>query len=168
MTVRWIVLALGLFAFASGAAAGEFGVGDLVVEQPWARATPGKGKTGAAYLTLSNHGATADRLLAVATPIAKRAELHGHMMDAGVMKMRPVTAIEVAPGTPTVLQPGGLHVMLMGLRAPLKEGDRFPLTLTFEGAGSVEVQVDVAGVGAMGPAGHGEMHGHGHGQVPTN
>ena len=167
MKVRWMALALGLFVFTSGAAAGEFGVGDLVVEQPWARATPGMGKTGAAYLTLSNHGADADRLLTVATPVAKKAELHGHMMEGAVMKMRPVTAIEVAPGTPTVLQPGGLHVMLMGLTAPLKKGDRFPLTLTFERAGSVEILVDVAGVGAMEPAGM-QGHGHGHGQVPTN
>jgi copper(I)-binding protein len=65
--------------------------------------------------------------------------------------MRPVEAIEVTPGAPIVLQPGGLHVMLIGLKAPLKEGERFPLTLTFERAGTIEVEVVVEKLGAMGP-----------------
>jgi copper(I)-binding protein len=129
----------------------EYKLGDLRIGHPWARATPGHSPNGAAYLTLSTEGAQADRLTSVATPVAAKAELHTHLMEGNVMKMRPVEAIEVAPGAPIVLQPGGLHVMLIGLKAPLKEGERFPLTLTFERAGTIEVEVVVEKLGAMGP-----------------
>jgi periplasmic copper chaperone A len=130
----------------------EYKLGDLRIGHPWARATPGHSPNGAAYLTLSTEGAQSDRLTSVATPVAAKAELHTHLMEGNVMKMRPVEAIEIAPGAPIVLQPGGLHVMLMGLKAPLKEGDRFPLTLTFEHAGNIEVEVVVEKPGAMEPA----------------
>lgn len=139
------------FGLAAPALAGDYTLGELRIEQPWARASIGQSKTGAAYLTLNNGGEAIDRLLSVATPAAKHAGLHTHLMDAGVMKMRPVEAIEVAPGAPTVLRPGGLHVMLMGLGAPLTEGASFPLRLTFEKAGTVEVEVRVQGIGAMEP-----------------
>lgn len=132
-------------------------LGDLVVMAPWARATVGQVKTGAAYLTVVNHGAAADRLLAVSTPVAAQAALHGHAMEDGVMKMRPVEAIDLGPMQSTALQPGGHHVMLMGLESPLVEGATFPLTLTFETAGSVEVEVTVQSIAAMGP-GEGEGH----------
>lgn len=132
-------------------------LGDLVVVAPWARATIGQVKNGAAYLTVANHGAAADRLLAVSTPVAAQAELHGHTMQDGVMKMRPVEAIEIGPMQATALQPGGHHVMLMGLENPLVEGATFLLTLTFETAGSLEVEVRVQGIAAMGP---GEGQGH--------
>jgi copper(I)-binding protein len=133
----------------------DYKVGDLRVDQPWARATPGRVPNGAVYLTLTNEGATADRLVAASSPAAKHAGLHMHSMEEGVMKMQPVKAMEVAPGSPTVLKPGGLHIMLMGLKAPLKEGERFTVTLTFERAGSVEVEVMVEKLGAMEP-GHGK------------
>lgn len=124
-------------------------VGDLSIEQPWARATIGQGAAGAAYLTVVNHGAAADRLLAVTTPAAKKAELHTHSMDGGVMKMRHVEAVDIAPQATTVLAPGGYHIMLFGLAKPLSEGDAFPVTLRFQSAGSVEVQVRVRAAGAM-------------------
>ena len=147
-TLAHIALILG---FAAPVLAADYQLGDLTIEQPWARASIGQAKTGAAYFTLNNGGEAVDRLLAVATPAAKHAALHTHLMEAGVMKMRPVDAIEVAPGAPTVLRPGGLHVMLMGLEAPLAEGETFPLTLTFERAGAVEVEVRIQGIGAMEP-----------------
>ena len=154
--VLWALLA----CLAGPAFAQDAKLGDLVVMAPWARATIGQVKTGAAYLTVVNHGAAGDRLLAVSTPVAPRAELHGHTMEDGVMKMRPVEAIEVAPMQPTALKPGGYHVMLMGLEAPLVEGQAFPLTLTFETAGSLEVEVQVQGIAAMEPAeGEGAEHG---------
>ena len=143
---------VALCAFAAPAFAGDSRLGDLVVSEPWARATIGQAKAGAAYFTVANNGAAADRLVAVESPAAKRSELHGHTMDGGVMRMRPVEAIELAPGAPVVLRPGGLHVMLMGLKAPLKEGGRFALVLTFEKAGRLEVEVRVRGAAAMGPA----------------
>lgn len=136
-------------------------LGDLVVMEPWARATIGQVTTAAAYLTVVNHGEAGDRLVAVSTPAAERAELHSVIMDEGVMKMRAVEAIEVAGKEATALEPGGYHVMLMGVHDALEAGDAFPLTLTFETAGSVEVEVHVQAVAAMAPgddhAGHGEM-----------
>jgi copper(I)-binding protein len=143
--------------FCPAADAAEFKIGDLLIERPWARASAAPTvKTGVAYLTLVNVGMEADRLVAAATPVAKKAALHTHTMVGNVMKMRPVQAIEVNPGEPSVLKPGGLHIMLMGLKDPLKEGEHFPLTLTFERAGTVEIQVRIQKPGSMEP-------GHGHG-----
>lgn len=159
---RRIMMALAFAALAgfSGLAeAAEFTVGEIRVEQPWARASATKAaKAGAAYFTLVNLGDEADRLTGVATPRARMASLHHSVMDQGVMKMLPVAAIEVSPGEPAVLRPGGLHVMLMGLKAPLVEGETFTLTLTFEKAGSVEIEVTIQGPAAMRP---GMMHKHG-------
>ncbi len=146
------ILGLLLGLAATPAAAEEFKLGRIHIDQPWARASIGQAKAGAAYMTLVNHGDEVDRLVLVDTPVAKRATLHTHLMEDGVMKMRPVQAIEVAPGAPTVLAPGGLHVMLMGLKAPLNEGDSFPLTLAFDKAGTIEITVKVEGATAMGPA----------------
>ena len=117
------------------------------VERPWARATAGNASTGAAYMTIES--AAPDKLVGASTPIAGRAELHEHVDQGGVMRMRSVDAVPVRPGTPTVLKPGGLHVMLMELKRPLKEGDSFPLTLRFERAGPREVMVRVEKAGAI-------------------
>lgn len=153
------VTLIGLAVLSQAAQAMEYRVKDLTVSHPWARATAGPARAGAAYLTITNHGKAVDRLLAVATPAARRADVHTTLMDQGIMKMRPVKAVEVHPGEPAVLRPGGMHVMLMGLKAPLKTGGSFPLTLTFETAGTVEVMVTVKGAGSMGdmdkaPMGH--------------
>lgn len=154
MTLVFAVLA----GFSGMAAAADFTAGELRIEQPWARASATKtAKAGAAYFTVVNLGTEPDRLIGAATPLAKKAGLHNVVMDQGVMKMLPVAAIEVSPGEPAVLRPGGLHVMLMGLRAPLVEGEHFPLTLTFERAGSVEVRIMIQGPAAMQP---GMMHQH--------
>jgi copper(I)-binding protein len=145
-------LVAGLLA-ASAAAAEDYRAGDVRIERPWARATAGNARVGAVYFTLEAVGAAPDRLLWVASPVAAVSELHAHMMHDNVMQMRPVGAIEVNPGTPTVLQPGGLHVMLMELKGPLKEGERIALTLQFERAGRVDIMVPVERAGARGPAG---------------
>ena len=141
-------------ALAAALGASALAVEDAVhVEQPWARATPGGAKTGAAYLTLESR--EPDRLLGVETPVAGRAELHTHAMDAGVMKMRPVEGIALEPGRKAMLKPGGDHVMLFDLKQPLKEGQSFPLTLRFERAGKREVTVKIEKAGAGGPTSHG-------------
>lgn len=132
---------------------------DIAIEQPWARASPGRAPTGAAYLTLVNRGAEPDRLVGAATAAAAKAELHDHQPAANqpaghaghVMEMRPVAEIPVKPGETVVLKPGALHVMLIGLKAPLKEGERFSLTLRFARGGEVTVEVPVAKAGSMGP-----------------
>lgn len=142
------------------AAAADFKVGDLVISDPWARASASKMmKAGAAFAVLTNNGAEMDRLVAAAAPVSEKTELHTHLMEGGVMKMRQVEAIEVHPGAPTVLQPGGLHIMFIGLHAPLAEGSEIPVTLTFEKAGKVEILAKVLSPGARGmPHGTGGMH----------
>lgn len=139
--------------------------GELVVEQAWARQP--LGKTGAAYVTVRNEGAAPDRLLGAATDVAERAELHASTMEDGVMRMRPLDAVEIHPGEPAVMRPGGTHIMLVGVTRPLEEGDRFPLTLRFERAGSVEVMVRVLGPGASGPDDGSHDHG-GEGDGPSH
>ena len=118
-------------------------------------------KTGAAFAVLANNGTAMDQLVAAESPVAERVELHTHMMDGGVMRMREVKAIEVHPGTPTVLQPGGLHIMFIGLRAPLKEGAAVPLTLVFEKAGRLAISAQVLSPGAMSPGPRGPHQGMG-------
>ncbi|WP_029008867.1 copper chaperone PCu(A)C [Azospirillum halopraeferens] len=137
---------------ASGAPAAT--VGTIAIVAPWARATAPNARVGGTYMTLTNDGEAVDRLVAASSPVAEKVELHTHLMDNGVMRMRPVDGIEVAPGEPSVLRPGGLHVMLIGLKQPLAQGSRFPLTLTFETAGAVTLDVPVQAAGAMSPDGH--------------
>jgi periplasmic copper chaperone A len=122
----------------------------LEVSSAWARATPGKAENGAAYLTIQSP--TADRLLSVFSPVAKKAELHTMSMEGMVMKMRPLAGVDIPAGQPVTLKPGGQHVMLLGLDAPLREGQSFPLTLTFEKAGTRTVTVAIEKPGAAGPA----------------
>jgi copper(I)-binding protein len=151
-------LSFASLSFASLAAlAQDATVGALTIEQPWSRATPPAGKTGAGYLTIENKGATDDRLTgaAIDPAIADAAELHTMSMDNGIMRMRPVDGgLAVPAGQTVALSPGGVHIMLVGLKAPLKQGTRVPLTLTFEKAGTVRVELDVGKAGAAGPAGH--------------
>lgn len=131
----------------------------VAVEAPFARATAGPARNGATFLTVRNAGAEADRLIGAKTPVAERAELHTHLHENGVMKMRPVEAIAVPAGGVATLEPGGDHIMMMGLKAPLKEGESFPLTLIFEKAGEVTVDVPIGGVGAMQGSGDSSHHG---------
>jgi copper(I)-binding protein len=120
----------------------------IEIAHPFARATAVTAKTGAAYFTIVNAGASDDRLIAASSPIAEKSELHATIDDNGVMKMRPLVAIAVKAGERVELKPGGMHLMLTGLKAPLKVGQSFPLTLTFEKAGPVTVTVGVEKVGA--------------------
>jgi periplasmic copper chaperone A len=121
-------------------------VGDITIREPWARASLGNAPNSAAYMTLETIGAAPDRLIGGSTPAAERVELHTHIMEGGVARMRPVAAIELAPGALTVLAPGGPHVMLSGLTRKLEAGTTVPLTLVFEGAGAVTLEVPVEGV----------------------
>lgn len=135
-------------------------LGDLTIGDSWARATAKLAKNGAAYLTIENHGSEPDQLVAVESPVAKKAELHTVIHEDGVMKMRPLKTVEIHPGEPAVLAPGGIHIMLMGLAHPLEKGSSFPLTLTFEKAGTLEIEVPVHGPGAMGHEAPMEHDGH--------
>jgi copper(I)-binding protein len=140
--MRLVAALVLLLSFAS-AGAHEYKVKDLTIGHPWARATPGGAKVGAVYLTLVNDGKATDRLLKAATPLAAGVSIHTMIKDGDVMRMREVDGVEIPAGKTVELKPGGLHIMLMGLTRPLKEGDMFPLTLTLANAGEVAVEVMV-------------------------
>lgn len=152
-------MSMKLLAFAAslllaGGAMAQTGAppGQIEVENAWARATPGKAENGAAYLTIVSP--VADRLTGLSTPVAKQAELHNMTMEGGVMKMRPLTDVDLPANQPVTLKPGGTHIMLMGLTRPLKPGETFPLTLSFDKSGQREITVTIEKAGAMGPEGH--------------
>jgi copper(I)-binding protein len=105
---------------------------------------------GAAFMTLRNRGGQADRLVSASVPIARTVELHTHIRDGDVMRMRPVADIPVPAGQTVRLRPGGLHVMLIGLTEPLRQGATVPLTLRFERAGEATVQLESQAAGARG------------------
>jgi len=117
--------------------------GNLEISGAWARATPPAAKTGAVYLTLVNHGGGTERLIAARSPAAAQAELHAQINEAGIMRMTAVDAVVLGPGEHLSLRPGGLHVMLIELTAPLREGAPLALTLSFAGLGDVTVDVPV-------------------------
>ena len=145
---------------ASGAAPAAIKAGDLTIEQPWIRATPGGAKVAGGYLRVTNTGTVADRLVATSIPEAGRGEVHEMSVEGGIMKMRPVPGgLEIRPGATVELKPGGFHLMFLDLREGLKEGQAIRGTLTFERAGTVEVTFGVAPIGARGPAAAG---GHSH------
>ena len=136
-----ILVALAAAAVAHGGEAGE-----VAIVHPFATPTVPGARNGAAYFArLENKGAQPDRLLRASTPAADRVELHRMNVDAeGVMRMREVDAIVLAPRSTLLMRPGqGVHLMLIGLREPLREGATFPLTLEFERGGTAEVKVVV-------------------------
>jgi copper(I)-binding protein len=120
----------------------------IVVDHVWSRAAMA-GRTGVVYLTITATGAT-DTLLSVSSPVASQAELHLSYNDNGVMKMRSVASMIIAPGKPVILQPGGYHIMLINLAHALNAGDSFPITLTFAKAGAVTVTASIEKAGASG------------------
>lgn len=144
---------LGFEASITSAEAHEFKKGSLMIDHPFARANIPE-RPAAAYAKIMNSGNEDDRLIAASSPAAGRVELHTHLMENGIARMRPVEAIEVPAGGAAELKPGGNHIMLFDLAEPLKKGDKFPLTLTFEKAGAVEVTVNVEAL-----AGNGHKHG---------
>ncbi len=143
-----LLATLGLFPpfTAPRAKAHSYTQGDIVIGHPWTRVA-NQGGTGAGYLTLRTAGA-ADRLVSASTPVARTVELHTMIRDGDVMRMRPVEDIAVPPGQTVTLAPGGLHIMLIGLTQPLELGSRVPLTLRFERAGEVTVELAVQRAGA--------------------
>jgi periplasmic copper chaperone A len=123
---------------------GAIGVGPkLEVKQAWGRCTRGAAKTGSAYFTVVNEGDEPDRLTAASSPVAKTVELHETRMDGDVMRMRPVSGMEVPAGGSLELKRGGRHVMLIGVADDQPSGPTFPLTLTFEKSGRRTVDVEL-------------------------
>lgn len=126
-------------------------LGALRIVNPWTRAA-GQGMQGGGFLVIRNTGAMPDRLLSANSPAAGRIELHTHIRDGDVMRMRPVQDIQVPPNGEVSLQPGGLHLMLIGLTQPMNMGQAIPVTLRFEQAGEVSIQLAVQAAGARTPA----------------
>lgn len=145
-----------LLAVSAPLHARDYQAGKLHLEQPTARPTRPGQPGGAAYVTIENRGNTPDRLIGASAAIAGKTEIHTMTMEGGVMKMREAGEIMIAPGTTVVMQPGdGYHIMLLGLKKPLKTGEQFPLTLHFEKAGKVKVAVEVSDkIGGGPPRGH--------------
>ncbi|HUF81334.1 MAG TPA: copper chaperone PCu(A)C [Burkholderiales bacterium] len=136
----WI--AAGMSA-AAAVAAHSYGTGDLQVRHPWARATPPGARVAAGYLEIRNSGKAPDRVTGAGTSAAERVELHVLVRDGDVMKMRELQSFEVPARQRLLLEPGGSHLMIVGLRKPFAKGDRIPITLRFERAGELKIELEV-------------------------
>jgi copper(I)-binding protein len=159
--IRNLVLAacIGLLMLGPLIARGhEYHAGTLYIDHPHARPTPPGARAGAAYLSVANKGGAPDRLLRASSPRAASVELHSMSMDGNVMRMRAVPAVALPAGATVKLEPGGLHLMLTGLKQPLKAGERFLMTLVFEKAGSLAVEIAVEEAGAAASAAKAGAH----------
>ena len=141
------ILGLGLFA------AGAAYAGGIEVKAPWTRATVAGASVAAGYLAIENKGAEADRLTGASTAAAEKVEIHEMRMEDDIMKMRALPeGVEIKPGETVTLKPGGVHLMLFGLKQRLIPGATVPVTLSFARAGQIAVVLPVQSVGAMAPA----------------
>jgi periplasmic copper chaperone A len=148
----FICAALASFLLSPPLRAENAASGNLVITQAWSRATPGGAKVAGGYLTIENKGNSPDRLLSGSTAVAKNIEVHQMAVDNGVMTMRAVEGgLVIEPGKTVTFAPGGHHLMFLGLKAPLKQGEQVPVTLKFEHAGAVKVAFEVQSVGAQAP-----------------
>ncbi len=147
-----ITLAIAASLIACAAGARDYQLSTLAIEQPFARATPPAAEVGGAYMTIDNKGAAADRLVRVSSPAAGQVQIHSMAMDGNVMRMHEIAGLDLPAGKSVALKPGGLHLMMLGLRHPLTEGSRIPMTLTFEHAGTIDIEVVVQSMTA-------DMHG---------
>ena len=147
---RLTAAATVLTLIAGGAAAGSSGV---TVDGAWARSTGGQMRPGAAYMEISNQGSEPATLVGIESAVASRIEIHRSTTDdSGVTRMEPVGKLIIPPGGSIALAPRGMHVMLMGLGAPLDEGDDIDLTLLFGDGHTLELSVPVESPGASGPS----------------
>ena len=176
MNVKCLIVAAALAAVPLGAAAqdaskdakaGPVKIGAIEVSGPWARATPRGASVGAGYLKLTNTGTVSDRLVGGSFEASGKVEAHEMSMTNGVMRMRPLAnGLEIKPGESVELKPNSYHLMLVGLKRPLQQGQTIKGTLTFEKAGSGEVEFSILPVGSPGPAAGGQdnknMHMHMH------
>lgn len=138
----------------------EAAAGALRIANGWSRATARAGATGAGFVTIRNTSGQPDRLIGAASPVASTVELHTHLEENGVMRMRPVEGIEIPPHGTVTLAPGGLHIMLIGTKAPLRQGSAIPVTLRFERAGEVGITLIVRSAGATEPRSGNGHHSH--------
>ena len=138
---------LSLLLFVSAPALAQ-----LQIEKPWARATAPGASVAGGYMLIRNQGAAGDRLVGASSPASAKIELHVHINDNGVMKMREVPGYDVPGKGSFELKPGGAHLMFMNIKRPFKEGEKLPVKLTFEKAGEVNAEFQVGGMGGGAPA----------------
>lgn len=149
MPFRLALVGLLVALLPVAALAHDYKLGALEISQPWARATASTAPTGGGYLTITNTGKTPDRLISTSSPAADKVQVHEMKMDGNIMRMRQVDhGLEIPPGATVKLAPGGLHLMMMGLKGPLKQGAHVPVTLTFEKAGRIDIELAVGSMGA--------------------
>lgn len=145
MAVGFVFLVAGLvggpLAGAAPALAQDYKLGSLDIHHPWAR--PSAGQTGAAYFIIENKGKADDALVSVESGVADKVQIHDMTMDGMVMRMRRLEKLPLPAGQTVRVAPGGLHIMLIGLKAPLKDGDMFPMRLVFDKAGPIDVSAHV-------------------------
>ena len=143
--IFYAAISMAMIFMSPGLSAHGFEVGDISIKHPYSTPSMAGGKNGVVYIkSIKNAGNVLDQLLSATTQVADRVEIHEMKMDGDVMKMRPLTGIDIPVGGEVSIakgNPNGYHLMLMGLKKPLKEGDKFPVWLTFKKAGQVEVEV---------------------------
>ena len=170
LTIRTaaVVSLIAASAMAAPASSHEFKSGAVTVVHPWARATAAGIQSGEVFFEIksktqkSKGGKPAlDRLVAAKAEASERAEIHQFVVENGVRTMRRIDRVALPPGQSLIFKPGGYHIMLQGLKGPLKEGDLLPVTLTFENAGELTIEATVEPPDASGPHGFDHQPGHG-------
>lgn len=139
-TISFFILILS----SSSVLAHGYQQGDIRIGHVWTRATPEGTSTAAIYLPLLNTGKISDKLIGITSPDANHIQIHDHIDDNGIMKMPVLDFVVLEPNQPISFQPMGKHLMVTGLKHPLKAGDKFPLTLEFEKAGRIDIEAEVA------------------------
>jgi copper(I)-binding protein len=141
--VRRLFSLLAAGSLAAAAVAHQYQLGTLTIGHPWSRPTAPGMPMGVAYFSITNHGSAPDVLLGASTPIAASVQMHQTTITEGMARMRPLTEIVIAPGATVRIEPGGIHLMLVDLKAPLELGKSVPLELKFRTAGRITVQLSV-------------------------
>lgn len=131
------------------AIAADYKIGSLKIMGPWSRATPKGASTAIGYMTIKNNGTTPDELIGGSVDFANVLQLHSMTMEDGISKMRELKFVEIGPGQTIEFKPGGSHIMFVGVKHPLSEGEHVKGTLIFEHAGTVQIDYDVQGIGAQ-------------------
>jgi copper(I)-binding protein len=153
--MKMLIPIAAALVLAASAQAATYTAGPVAAAEPWSRPAVA-GTTGAGFLTLSNHGTAAETLVAIASPVAAKVEVHRSSMAGGVSRMDRVQALAIPAGGEVVFAPGGYHLMLVGLKGPLKAGQRFPATLTFASGRKLALAFTVSD--GMGPPAEGHHH----------
>jgi copper(I)-binding protein len=167
--VQWGVCALLLFTLVTAPApigwaqnaSGTYRAGPIMIEAPWSRATPGGAKVAGGYMRITNTGSEPDRLVGGSTVVAGRLKVHRSTVSDGIARMEPVTGgLEIGPGQTVELRPGTMHAMFVDLRQGLKPSETVKGTLTFEKAGTIQIEYQVSGIGAQAAPAAANAHQH--------